>query len=76
MNVKNGKIRAGIIGLGCRGNSMTDLLSERDDLTITAVCDVYDDRISMMQESSPRSAALVPRALSTTASLSPRRLRM
>ena len=50
MNVKNGKIRAGIIGLGCRGNSMTDLLSERDDLTITAVCDVYDDRISMMQE--------------------------
>lgn len=50
MNVKNRRIRAGIIGLGCRGNSMTDLLSERDDLTITAVCDVYDDRISMMQE--------------------------
>lgn len=46
----NEKLRAGIIGLGCRGNSMTDLLSERDDLEITAVCDVYDDRISMMQE--------------------------
>ena len=46
----NTKLRAGIIGLGCRGNSMTDLLAERDDIAITAVCDVYDDRISMMQE--------------------------
>ena len=46
----NKKLRAGIIGLGCRGVSMTGLLAERDDLDITAVCDVYDDRISMMQE--------------------------
>lgn len=44
----NKKLRAGIIGLGCRGVSMTGLLAERDDLDITAVCDVYDDRISMM----------------------------
>lgn len=47
---KNDKLRAGIIGLGCRGDSMTELLAEREDLEITAVCDIYDDRVSMMQE--------------------------
>ena len=47
---ENKKLRAGIIGLGCRGNSMTALLAERDDLEITAVCDVYDDRVAAMQE--------------------------
>lgn len=42
--------KVGIIGLGCRGESMTGLVAERDDVCITAVCDVYDDRVSMMQE--------------------------
>ncbi len=50
MNISDKKLRAGIIGLGCRGDSMTGLLAERDDLEITAVCDVYDDRVAAMQE--------------------------
>lgn len=39
-------IKIGIIGLGCRGISMLEsCLIERDHLTFTAVCDVYEDRM-------------------------------
>ncbi len=40
------KFRLGIIGLGCRGMMhIKDILTERDDVIITAVCDIYSDRI-------------------------------
>ena len=42
------KIRLGIVGLGCRGISMSGLLAERPDCVITAVCDVYPDRMDDM----------------------------
>lgn len=43
-------MRLGIIGLGNRGSSMTELLAEREDCVITAVCDVYEDRCEKMRE--------------------------
>lgn len=40
------KFRLGIIGLGCRGMMHIDgILTERDDVVITAVCDLYEDRM-------------------------------
>lgn len=39
--------RVGVIGLGMRGmGHLNDILTERDDTLVTAVCDLYDDRIA------------------------------
>ena len=39
------KIRLGVIGLGCRGMGLlTGLICPMDDVEITAVCDLYEDR--------------------------------
>ena len=43
------KFKLGIIGLGNRGKSMTDLLAEREDCSIVAVCDTYADRCEDMK---------------------------
>ena len=38
--------RIGVIGLGSRGfGHIEGILTERDDTVITAVCDIYQDRI-------------------------------
>ena len=39
------KVRIGIIGYGCRGRDMTNLLLSFDDVEITAICDKYTDRV-------------------------------
>ena len=45
------KIGVGIIGLGNRGRAQIyDIFSEREDMVLTAVCDVYDDRINEVKE--------------------------
>lgn len=49
------KLRLAIIGLGNRGTSMTSTLLGMPDVEITAVCDVYEDRIEKIK------AALVSR---------------
>ena len=41
----NSKLNAGVIGLGNRGTGNLMMLCKMDDLNITALCDVYDDRI-------------------------------
>lgn len=46
---KMDKFKLGIIGLGCRGTSMTELLAEREDVDIVAVCDEYEDRCESMR---------------------------
>ncbi len=39
--------RVGVIGLGMRGMMhIKDILTERDDVTVSAVCDLYDDRMT------------------------------
>lgn len=43
------KFNIGIIGLGNRGKSMTELLVEREDCNIVAICDVYADRCEDMK---------------------------
>lgn len=45
------KFRVGVIGLGGRGmGHMYGILTERDDVIVTAVCDVYEDRIAAAQK--------------------------
>ena len=40
------KVRVGIIGLGCRGQFILDgLLLSMDNVHVTAVCDLYEDRV-------------------------------
>lgn len=40
------KIKVGVIGLGCRGSSLLkNILMHMDTVEVTAVCDVYEDRV-------------------------------
>ncbi len=44
------KYNVGVIGLGGRGRNHVEVtLTERDDVVITAVCDIYDDRCEYIQ---------------------------
>jgi len=38
-------VKIGIIGLGGRGSGLADLVADMEDVTIPAVCDVYQDRV-------------------------------
>ncbi len=45
------KLKVGIIGLGNRGRSVTrDVLVDVENIEITALCDLYDDRIEEVAE--------------------------
>ena len=44
------KFKVGIIGLGCRGNTMGMLVAEHENCSITAICDEYQDRCDAMKE--------------------------
>lgn len=56
------KIRIGLVGLGARGSAwLHDNLVEMDDIVVTAVCDVYEDRMEaaakeIMDKGNPRPA--------------------
>ena len=39
------KIKLGIIGIGCRGTSLLNLLLQMNDVEIVGVCDIYQDRV-------------------------------
>ncbi len=39
------KVRMGVIGLGCRGHMLLETILACEESEITAVCDLYDDRI-------------------------------
>ncbi len=54
-NIK--KLGVGVIGLGCRGYSMTKLILSMPDIEVRAVCDVYEDRIGRMVEYIRENAA-------------------
>lgn len=43
-------VRLGVIGLGGRGMSQTQTLLQMKDIEISAVCDVYPDRVAAGQE--------------------------
>lgn len=38
-------VNIGIIGLGCRGSSMAEVMIKMDDINVLAVCDKYPDRV-------------------------------
>ena len=39
------KFKVGIIGLGQRGSSMTQHTADVEGVEVTAICDLYQDRI-------------------------------
>ena len=38
-------VKLGVIGLGGRGSGLADLVASMEDVTVAAVCDVYQDRV-------------------------------
>lgn len=50
MGVKGDTVRLGIIGFGGRGMGQTETLLQMEDVQVTAVCDVYEDRVLRAQE--------------------------
>ena len=44
------KIKVGFIGIGCRGSSLLRTVLACEEAEITAVCDVYQDRIELGQK--------------------------
>lgn len=46
------KIRIGLIGIGARGSGILHdvLLENKDKVTVTAVCDLYEDRVATAQK--------------------------
>lgn len=54
------RLKVAVVGLGCRGRMLTkQVLLERGDIDVTAVCDVYEDRVNdtikMVQEKYPEA---------------------
>ena len=52
------KIKIGIIGLGKRGDSLTDTIISCGDADIVAVCDVYQDRVDSTVEKIKKKTAI------------------
>lgn len=51
---ENGRLlKVGILGLGCRGTTQLALLHGMQDVEITAVCDVYQDRVAQALKTVP-----------------------
>ena len=40
------KLKLGVIGLGARGGYLVDLFLTMDNVVVTALCDVYEDRVN------------------------------
>ena len=49
VHMKN-TVKVGVIGLGGRGCSQTNLLIQMDDVEILWLCDLYEDRIKTMND--------------------------
>ena len=50
MGEKGKTVRVGIIGLGGRGYGQTETLLQMPDVEVSAVCDVYEDRVQQGRE--------------------------
>ena len=51
-------LKAGVIGLGCRGISQMKVLCGMADVEIAAVCDVYEDRVQKGMEVAPHAVGM------------------
>ena len=51
-------LKAGVIGLGCRGISQLKVLCGMADVEIAAVCDVYEDRVQKGMELAPNAIGM------------------
>lgn len=55
------KIRLGVIGYGLRGENVTEVvLLKNDDIEITAVCDLYPDRVEKAQADVNKATGVTP----------------
>lgn len=55
----NGAIRLGFIGLGGRGNNLLKAFSRRDDVRVTALCDVDSARLEQTASKHPAAATSI-----------------
>ena len=53
------KVKMGVIGLGCRGHMLIETILACEEAEVTAICDVYEDRLE-------RSAELINKMRGTT----------
>ena len=53
------KVKMGVIGLGCRGHMLIETILACEEAEVTAICDVYEDRLE-------RSAELVEKTRGNT----------
>lgn len=61
-SAKSKKLKVGIIGLGLRGTAHLENLLLRDDLEVTALCDIDPARIDIAQELIRKSGAKAPKS--------------
>ena len=62
------EIKIGIIGLGARGSCLLkDVILPQKAGTVTAVCDLYEDRQKTLQNRSPRRKETPPASIQTGA---------
>jgi threonine dehydrogenase-like Zn-dependent dehydrogenase len=54
------KIKVAIIGTGLRGQNHLDLLLRRDDVEVTAICDIDDRMLAAAKEMITKSGKKVP----------------
>lgn len=50
------KLRIGFVGLGQRGNGLMTNVLVNDEVVITALCDIYEDRVEKPRRASPETA--------------------
>lgn len=60
LGVSGRTVRLGVIGLGNRGDTQLDVLLSMPDVEITAVCDVYEDRVARAQEKVKKARGTCP----------------
>lgn len=60
LGIPGRKVKLGVIGLGCRGNEQLEVLLSMEDVDITMVCDVYEDRVTAYQDRIEKARGVRP----------------
>lgn len=59
-----GHVRIGIIGVGHRGSSAVQRLASIPNVTVTAICDLYEDRVSLQAKALTEKGKAAPKTFS------------
>jgi predicted dehydrogenase len=58
--VDDGKVKTALIGVGLRGQNHLELLLQRNDVTVVAICDIDDRMLGMSKELLTKSTKAMP----------------